>query len=113
LADDRCHQVTVLDVSAVSPVTDYFVVATGTSGRQMRTAADAVEELGKGKGHGKLSRAGDESANWIIVDCFDVVVHVFTRDARSYYDVDGLWGDAKRVEWERPGDRKESEDAPE
>jgi ribosome-associated protein len=100
LADDRCHQVTILDVAGVSPVTDFFVIATGTSARQMRTAVDSIEELGKGKGHTKLSRSGDESASWIILDCFDVVVHCFTQEARSYYDLDGMWGDARRVEWE-------------
>ncbi|HEX8915666.1 MAG TPA: ribosome silencing factor [Humisphaera sp.] len=106
LADDRCHQVAVLDVAGLSPVTDVFVVATGSSARQMRTAVDSVEELGRAKGYGKLSRSGDESANWIILDCVDVVVHVFTQDARSYYDVDGLWGDAKRIEWERPNESR-------
>jgi len=102
LADERCHQISVLDVSGISPVTDYFVVATGTSGRQMKTAADKADELSKNSGATRLSRSGDDSANWIILDLFDVIVHVFTQEARSYYDVDGLWGDARRIEWERP-----------
>jgi len=105
LADERCHQVTVLDVSGISPVTDFFVVATGTSARQMRTAADAADEQSENRGAKKLSRSGDESGNWIILDLFDVVVHIFTQDARSYYDVDGLWGDARRVEWEHAAER--------
>ena len=109
LADTRCHQVTVLDVAGISPVTDYFVVATGSSARQMRSSADATEELGEERGYRKLSRSGDESANWIILDLFDVVVHVFTQEARSYYDVDGMWGDARRIEWERPGDEKKAD----
>jgi ribosome-associated protein len=106
LSDDRCHQVSVLDVSGLSPITDYFVVATGSSARQMRTAVDSVEELGEEREYGKLSRSGDESANWIVLDCVDVIVHVFTQDARSYYDIDSLWADAKRIEWERPADAK-------
>jgi ribosome-associated protein len=106
LADTRCHQVTVLNVAGISPVTDYFVVATGTSARQMRSAADAAEELGDDRGYRKLTRSGDDSANWILLDLFDVVVHVFTQEARSYYDVDSMWGDAERIEWERPGDAK-------
>jgi ribosome-associated protein len=101
LADTRCHQVAVLDVAGISPVTDYFVVATGSSARQMRTAVDAAEEVAEQAGYGKLSRDGDESANWIVLDCFDVIVHCFTQEARSYYDVDGMWGDAVKVEWER------------
>jgi ribosome-associated protein len=106
LADERCHQVTVLDVSGISPVTDYFVVGTGSSARQMKTAADKADELSEDRGATRLSRSGDESANWIILDLFDVVVPIFTQEARSYYDVDGLWGDARRVEWERPVDKK-------
>lgn len=105
LADTRCHQVTVLDVAGVSPVTDYFVVATGSSARQMRTAVDAAEEVGDARGYPKLSRNGDESANWIVLDCFDIIVHCFTQDARSYYDVDAMWGDAVKIEWERPPEK--------
>ena len=113
LADTRCHQVVVLDVSGLSPVTDYFVVGTGTSARQIRSVADDAEELGATTGNPKISRAGDESANWVVVDFFNVVVHVFTNDARAYYDVDGLWGDAKRVEWERPEEAKKPKPAAE
>ena len=101
LADTRCHNVAVLDVSGVSPVTDFFVLATGTSPRQMKSASDAVEEMGEPLGFRALSRVGDDSGNWILLDCVDVVVHVFSQEARSYYDLDGLWGDAKRVKWER------------
>jgi ribosome-associated protein len=101
LADTRCHQVVVLDVAGVSPVTDFFVIATGSSARQMRTAVDAAEEIAEQAGYRKLSRNGDESANWIVMDCFDIIVHCFTQDARSYYDVDAMWGDAVKVEWER------------
>jgi ribosome-associated protein len=96
----------VLDVAGISPVTDYFVIATGTSARQMRTAVDAAEELAAQQGYKKLSRSGDDSANWIVMDCFDIVVHCFTQDARGYYDVDGMWGDARRLEWERPESEK-------
>lgn len=101
LADTRCHNVVVLDVSGLSPVTDFFVLATGTSPRQMKSAADAVEEMGEPLGFRALSRVGDDSSNWILLDCVDVVVHVFSQEARLYYDLDGLWGDAKRVKWER------------
>ena len=105
LADTRCHNVAVLDVSGVSPVTDFFVLATGTSPRQMKSASDAVEEMGEPVGFRALSRVGDDSGNWILLDCVDVVVHVFSQDARSYYDLDSLWGDAKRVKWEPVGEK--------
>ena len=106
LADTRCHNVVVMDVTGLSPVTDYMVVATGTSPRQMRTACDDAEELGEPNGHRPLSRSEDGAGTWILMDFVDVVVHVFSQEARMYYDLDGLWGDAPRVTWARGADGK-------
>ena len=92
----------VLDVSGLSPVTDLLVLATGTSPRQMKTVSDELEELGEKQDFRAMSRSGDDSATWIVIDFVDVVVHVFSQDARSYYDLDNLWGDAKPVEWRDP-----------
>jgi ribosome-associated protein len=101
LADTRCHNVAILDVSGLSPVTDFMVIATGTSPRQMRTACDEAEELGEPMGHRALSRSEDSTGSWILIDFVDVVVHVFNQESRMFYDLDGLWGDAPRVTWER------------
>jgi ribosome-associated protein len=100
-AATRSHNVVVLDMQGLSPITDYMVIGTGTSPRQMRTVVDQLEELAAPKGHHKLSRSGDESGQWIVIDFVDVVCHVFSQDARQFYDLDNLWGDAKRVEWEQ------------
>jgi len=100
LADTRCNNITILDVSNISPVTDFMVIATGTSPRQMKTACDDVEEMAAPRNFRPLSRAGDGGTNWTCIDFVDVVVHVFSQDARLYYDLDGLWGDAARVQWE-------------
>jgi len=106
LADTRCHQVAVLDVTGISPITDFLVLASGTSPRQMKSASDAAEELGDTVGYKTLSRVV-ESTQWIVQDFVDVIVHVFSQDARDYYDLDNLWGDARRIEWEQPaGDDK-------
>ena len=94
----------VLDVSGLSPVTDFLVLATGTSPRQMKTVCDEVEEMAEGHNERPLSRVGDDSASWTCIDFVDVVVHVFSQDARGYYDLDGLWGDAKPVTWREGGD---------
>ena len=91
----------VLDVTGISPVCDFFVIATGTSARQMRSVADDIAELGEGKGLSPISQSGEESATWILVDCVDVIVHLFNDESRMYYDLDNLWGDAKRIEWEK------------
>ena len=100
-AATRCHNVVVLDMQGLSPITDFMVIGTGTSPRQMRTVVDQLEEIADPKGHHKLSRSGDETSQWIVVDFVDVVCHVFDQDARQFYDLDNLWGDAKRLEWEQ------------
>ena len=104
-ANTRCHNVVVLDVSGISPVTDFLVIATGTSPRQMKTVCDDLEEMAEGQNEKPLSRVGDDSASWTCIDFVDVVVHVFSQDARGYYDLDGLWGDAARVEWRAEGEQ--------
>jgi ribosome-associated protein len=94
----RCNNVVVLDVSGISPVTDFLVLATGTSPRQMKTVCDEVEEIAEAQNWKAFSRVGDDSASWTCIDFIDVVVHVFSQDARAFYDLDSLWGDAKKVE---------------
>jgi ribosome-associated protein len=98
-ANTRCHQVAVLDVCNLSPVTDFFVIATGTSPRQMRTVCDDIEEMATQQKYGSISHAGYKGDSWLLLDFVDVIVHVFSEDARQFYDLDHLWGDAKQVEW--------------
>ncbi|HEY8666160.1 MAG TPA: ribosome silencing factor [Tepidisphaeraceae bacterium] len=99
-ANTRCNSVVVLDVSALSPVTDFYVIATGTSPRQMRTVCEESGELGEGRDYPPLSQAGLEGESWMLVDFVDVILHVFSPDARLYYDLDNLWGDARKVQWQ-------------
>ena len=115
-AENRCREVAVLDLSDLSPVTDFFVIATGTSPRQMRAVAHVVAEAGeeldqKAWGvEGLESTQEDEDARWVLVDYVDVVVHLFSADSRAYYDLDLLWGDAPRVDWQEgwtPGQESE------
>jgi len=99
-ANTRCHNVVVLDVRGVCPVADFFVIASGTSARQMRTVMDEIQELGDQKNFSPLARSGYEGESWMLLDCVDVLVHVFDDMSRHYYDLDGLWGDAKQVRWQ-------------
>ncbi|MFM9959148.1 MAG: ribosome silencing factor [Phycisphaerales bacterium] len=107
IADDKCREVVVIDVRGRSQVTDFMVIGTGTSDRQMRAAGEHVDALG-GKTGMKLYRhtLRDADTKWVLLDFVDVVVHVFEPDARLYYDLEMLWGDAPRVAWERPMDIK-------
>lgn len=95
---DKCQNVVLLDVKGLSPVTDYLVLATGTSGRQMQSTADEIITMGKENDFRPLSSSGRESETWICVDFVDVLLHLFNEESRQYYDLEGLWGDAKRVE---------------
>jgi ribosome-associated protein len=102
LADGRhCSDIVVLDLKGKSPATDYFVIATGTSDRQMRAVADEICESAKKQGLQRFGRAGYEQARWILLDFIDVVIHIFDREYRDYYDLGLLWGDARRLKWER------------
>ena len=99
LAGERhCTDIVVLDMRKISQVTDYFVIVTGTSDRQMRSVADEIADLAKKKHKMQLfGRAGYEYGNWVLLDFIDVVVHIFDSRSRDYYDLELLWGDAKKL----------------
>ena len=96
-AERHCTDIVVLDLRGISPATDYFMIATGTSDRQMRSVADEICETAKKQGFQRFGRAGYEQARWILLDFVDVVVHIFDAEYRNYYDLELLWGDAKRL----------------
>jgi len=100
--DSNCEDVVVLDLREVSPVTDYFVIATGTSGRQMRSTADDMSRSAKKLGSPVWQAAGLDSEDWIVLDFVDVVVHLFDQAHRKYYDLELIWGASPRVRWKRP-----------
>jgi len=99
-ADTRCSSVVLLDVGNISPVTDYLILATGTSPRQMRTVANDCVELAEEKGFKAFSVSGLDSSNWICVDLVDMVLHVFSEEARLFYDLESLWADAVKIDWQ-------------
>jgi ribosome-associated protein len=98
LATERhCTDIVVMDLTGVSPATNYFVIATGTSDRQMRAVADEICEEAKKQEVQRFGRAGYEQARWILLDFVDVVIHIFDAEYRDYYDLELLWGDAERL----------------
>lgn len=97
----HCDDIVVLDLKGLSPATDYFVIATGTSDRQMRAVADEISESARGYGFNEFGRAGYEKSRWILLDFVDVVVHIFDEEHRDYYELEYLWGDAGRINWQR------------
>ncbi|MCC7408128.1 MAG: ribosome silencing factor [Phycisphaeraceae bacterium] len=101
LSDSHCEDVLMLDVRELSDLTDYILIASGTSDRQIRSVADDVVDLAKQTGMGKLGREVDGPANWLVLDFVDVVIHLFEPITRAHYDLEMLWGDAAQVNWRR------------
>lgn len=99
--DNKSEDVVALDLRGISPVTDFVVIGTGTSDRQMRAVANMIVEYGKKVGERPFGFSGYENACWILLDYVDVVFHVFGKPYRDYYDLELLWGDAPRIEWAR------------
>jgi ribosome-associated protein len=93
----HCTDVIVLDLTGKSPATDCFLIATGTSDRQIRTVADEIMQLGRQHKFGLFGKAGYQQAKWILLDFVDVVVHIFDEEFREYYDLELLWGDAEKL----------------
>ena len=96
-ADKKAMDLTVLDLRGVSSYTDFFVVCSGNTDRQTKAIADGIHE-GLKKDHGMLPRRieGLPEARWILMDYLDVVVHIFTPDAREFYRLEQLWGEAPK-----------------
>jgi len=103
LADNRkAENIVILDVRELSSVTDYFVVASGTSEPHLRAITDEITDKLRND-HDLRPRAVDGSlhTNWIVMDFFDVIVHVMRADMRERYNLEGLWGDAPQVKARR------------
>ena len=99
MADNRkAEDIVILDVRELSSVTDYFVVASGTSEPHLRAIVDEITEKLK-EDHDLRPRAIDGTLHtaWIVLDYFDVIIHVMRQDVRDRYDLESLWGDAPRV----------------
>src|SRR4029077_7243399 len=99
LADNRkAEDIAVLDVRELSSVTDYFVIATGTSEPHLRAIVDEITDKLRDD-HGVRAKAIDGTLQtaWVVLDYFDVIVHVMRGDVRDHYDLETLWGDAPRV----------------
>ena len=91
--------IVVLDVRDLITITDYFVIASGTSDRQVKTIADEVIATLKVQDMRPVRQEGEPAAGWVLLDFVDFVVHVFSQDRREYYRLDNLWADAPVIDW--------------
>jgi ribosome-associated protein len=101
LDDRRCEDVRLLDVRGLSQVCDYVLIGSGTSARQMAAVAGELDELAQAHGEKLYRSSRDNGGTWIIIDFVDLVAHLFEPSHRAYYDLEGMWSDAKAVKWRR------------
>lgn len=89
----------ILEVKGLTDITDYFVICSGASSRQIKTISDYIVEKLEKKGILPLHYETDKDYKWVVLDYIDVIVHIFDEETRGYYRLEQLWGDAKEVKW--------------
>ncbi len=95
--EKKGDNIVILDVGSLTPLADFFVLCSAESQRQVLAIMDAIDEGLSGHGVNPLSVEGRENALWVLMDYGDVIVHIFKREVREFYDLERLWGDAKRL----------------
>jgi ribosome-associated protein len=100
LARMKTIDIVILDLRGISSFTDYFLIASCASNRQIKAVCDELEKEFKAIGVKPLHIEGYPSGNWIILDYCDFVVHVFFEDTRKYYEIERLWNDAEKIRFE-------------
>jgi ribosome-associated protein len=100
-AENKARDVLVLDMRAITPLFDFFVIATGSSRRQIHTLAEEIDAAMAAEGERRLGIEGYEASKWVVQDYGDIVVHLFDPETRAYYALEELWADAPRLDWER------------
>ncbi|GAB6065053.1 ribosome silencing factor [Aquifex pyrophilus] len=98
LENKKAENIVILDVSNLTNLADYFVIATANSPTHARALADYLEEELEKRGYTVDHVEGKEYGNWILLDLIDTIVHIFTPETREYYGLEWIWADAKRVE---------------
>jgi ribosome-associated protein len=100
----KAERIVILDVSKQLVITDYFLICSGSSDRQVKSIADEIQKvLAADKDVKPFRREGEREGRWVLLDYVDFVVHVFHRDDRDYYDLERLWSDAPKTEYEDEG----------
>ena len=100
LDDRKGVDIALLEIAEVTTLADHFLICTGTSSTHVKSLCDSVEEALDNAGEPALRREGHRGGTWVLLDYGCLVVHVFTEETRQFYDLERLWGDAKKVDLE-------------
>lgn len=99
LEDKKAEDIHVIDISEVSVVADYFIIATGSNRSQIQAMADNVQEVLGRSGYAMRQVEGYNTANWVLMDFGDVIVHIFDKENRLFYNLERIWRDGKVIEY--------------
>lgn len=98
LEDKKAEDITVLDIGEVSSIADYFIIANGNNANQLTAMEDAVDEAMYTNGVHQKQVEGNGNSTWILMDYQDIIVHLFSKEDRQFYDLDRIWRDGKVVD---------------
>ena len=98
LADKKGENITVIDISDISVIADYFVITNGTSDSQISALVDHVEEKLAEAGYHPKQQEGGGSGTWVLMDYGDIIIHIFDKESRSFYNLERIWSDGREVE---------------
>ncbi len=97
LEDKKAQDIKVIDISEISTVADYFIIASGKNRSQIQAMCDNVDETMEKAGVFKKQTEGYQTANWILMDYGDIIVHIFDKENRLFYDLERIWRDGKEI----------------
>jgi ribosome-associated protein len=106
--DKKAHDLAALNISGIASFASYFLLCTGDSSRQMQAIADEIEKQLKAQGIRPSHVEGYQNSEWILMDYFDMVIHIFSKSARTYYDLERLWRDGKKIDVDKLLDERTS-----
>ena len=98
LEDRKAEDVTVIDISEISPIADYFIIANGTNQNQLQAMRDGTDEALYKAGVKVQQIEGNQSSTWILMDYGDIIIHIFSKEDRLFYDLERTWRDGKVVD---------------
>ena len=98
LKDKKAIDIKVLDITGVTVIADYFIIASGSNTNQVQAMADNVDEVLERAGYPVKQIEGYSTANWILMDYGDIVIHIFDEENRLFYDLERIWRDGKAIE---------------
>ena len=98
IEDKKAEDITIIDISEISTISDYFIICSGNNHSQIQAICDSIDEMLGRNGINAKQVEGYESAAWVLMDYRDIIIHVFDKQNRLYYDLERIWRDGKKIE---------------